>query len=190
MAPDGPATDVAQLVAEHHAAVYRYAFRLTGSTADAEDLTQQVFLTAYQKGWQVREAQSVRNWLYTVLRNCFLKSVQKRQPVPAVNLKLNLDSIPEEVPEAQEIDSEQLQEALNGLQPHYRLVVAMFYFEGLAYREIAEELKLPIGTVMSRLARAKSHLRAALFDLAPEGPTERKENGKQKEGRARKPAPS
>lgn len=180
MAPEGPPTDVAQLVAEHHAVVYRYAFRLTGSAADAEDLTQQAFLIAHQKGWQVREAESVRNWLFAVLRNCFLKANQKRRPVPAANLQLNLDSIPEDPPEHEEIDPQQLQAALDGLPPRYRLVLAMFYFEGLAYREIAEQLKLPIGTVMSRLARAKSHLRASLFQLGGESPADIEKKGSPK----------
>ncbi len=164
MAHEDCATDLARLVAEHHQPVYRYAFRLTGSAADAEDLTQQVFLIAHQKGWQVREKDSLRAWLFTVLRNCFLKGRRKRSPTPAANLELSLESVPERIPEEQEIDSDELQRALDSLPPRYRLVVAMFYYEGLAYREIAEKLGLPIGTVMSRLARAKSHLRQALFE--------------------------
>jgi RNA polymerase sigma-70 factor (ECF subfamily) len=166
MASDGPAMDVAQLVAEHHQAVYRYAFRLTGSVADAEDLTQQAFLAAHQKGWQVRNADSIRSWMFAVLRNCFLKTSQKRRPVPVANLKLNIDTIPEETPDDEAIDRERLQMALDQLPPIYRLVLVMFYYEDRSYREIAEELDLPIGTVMSRLARAKAYLRANLFETA------------------------
>ena len=164
MAPDGPAMDVARLVADHHQAVYRYAFRLSGSVADAEDLTQQVFLTAHQKGGQIRNERSVRSWLFTVLRNCFLKTRQRQRPVPAANLKLNIDSIPEETPDDEAIDRERLQMALNQLPPNYRLALVMFYFEGRSYREIAAELELPIGTVMSRLARAKAYMRRNLLE--------------------------
>ena len=68
--------DTAQLVGDHYQAVYRYAYRLTGSVADAEDLTQQAFLTMQQKLGQLRSAECVRSWLYSILRNCFLRSCQ------------------------------------------------------------------------------------------------------------------
>lgn len=155
--------DITQLVTEHHQAMYRYAYRLTGSVADAEDLTQQVFLAAQQKLAQLRRVESARTWLFVMLRNAFLKSRQKRRPALAVNLDLNLDNIPAEVPSDEVIDRQQLQEAINALPRVYRVVLLMFYFEDRSYREIADDLGLPIGTVMSRLARAKSHLRARLF---------------------------
>ncbi|MGQ9576520.1 MAG: RNA polymerase sigma factor [Thermoguttaceae bacterium] len=164
MADDGRRPGPAEWVAEHHEAVYRYAFRLSGSVADAEDLTQQVFLAAYEKRDQLRQAGSVRSWLFSILRHCFSKSCEKRRATPAGNIQLNLESIPAEPPTADAIDQQRLQEALDLLPPPYRLVLAMFYFEGCSYRQIAEKLDLPIGTVMSRLARAKGHLRAYLFD--------------------------
>jgi RNA polymerase sigma-70 factor, ECF subfamily len=171
MVDDRAPMDTAQLVAEHHLAVYRYAYRLTGSTADAEDLTQQVFLTAHGKLGQVRNIESVRSWLFTVLRHRFLKVSRQKKPIPAGSIELNVENIPAEVPAADAIDSEALQRALSQLPPTYRAVVTMFYYENCSYREIAEKLQVPIGTVMSRLARAKGHLRAALFepDRAREG---------------------
>ena len=156
--------DLAALVAEHHQAVYRYAYRLTGSVADAEDLTQQVFLTAQQKLGQLRSAASGLSWLFSILRNRFLKDCQKRRPIDAASLRLNVDSIPAEVPASETIDRERLQEALDKLPETYRLVVTMFYFENCSYREIAEKLDVPPGTVMSRLARAKGQLRAELIE--------------------------
>jgi RNA polymerase sigma-70 factor (ECF subfamily) len=161
--------NVARLVSEHHQSVYRYAFRLAGSVVDAEDLTQQVFLTAQQRLGQLRNAESVRSWLFTILRNCFLKNCQKRRPLPAGNLRLNLESIPEPIRDELAIDQERLQAAIEGLPPRYRVVLTMFYFEELSYREIAARLDLPIGTVMSRLARAKAHLRSRLFEPSPKG---------------------
>jgi RNA polymerase sigma-70 factor, ECF subfamily len=155
--------DVAQLVGEHHHAVFGYAYRLTGSTADAEDLTQQVYLTAQEKLGQLRNIECARTWLFAILRNLFWKSCQKRRPVSAGSLALNLNAIPEVPAETPEIDSAQLQQALDELPDRYRLVLAMFYYEDCSYREIAEQLDLPIGTVMSRLARAKALLRGKLL---------------------------
>jgi RNA polymerase sigma-70 factor, ECF subfamily len=167
MTAERVAMDIAQLVAEYHQAVYRYAYRLTGSVPDAEDLTQQTFLAAQQKLDQVRNPECARNWLFTVLRNLFFKDVQRRQPLSAVDLQLNIDNIPKEIPGDETIDREQVQQALDELHPTYRVVLVMFYYEDCSYREIAEQLDLPIGTVMSRLARAKGYLRAKLF--GPDG---------------------
>ena len=155
--------DIAQLVAEHHQAVYRYAYRLTGSVPDAEDLCQQVFLIAQQKAGQMRNLQSARKWLYVVLRNRFLKEAARWQPALAGSLEINMDHLPAQVPAGAEIDRQRLQAAIGELPLPYRVVLLMYYFEDCAYREIAEQLNLPIGTVMSRLARAKTHLRARLF---------------------------
>ncbi|REK13037.1 MAG: RNA polymerase subunit sigma [Planctomycetota bacterium] len=151
---------IAQLVADHHQALYRYAFRLSGSSADAEDLTQQAFLVAQQKLDQVRDAGAVRGWLFTVLRNCYLKYRRKRLALPMA--ELDMAAIPQEPPER--IDTQELQEAIDTLPDEFKLVVLMFYFEHCSYREIAERLAVPLGTVMSRLARAKGHLRARLSD--------------------------
>ncbi|MCS7306553.1 MAG: RNA polymerase sigma factor [Thermoguttaceae bacterium] len=163
MATEGNPLDIARLVAEHHEAVYRYAYRLSGSQPDAEDLTQQVFLIACGKGGQLRQADSVRSWLFTILRNCFLKSRAKPTPTPVGALELSLENLPEPEHPPPAIDSEQLQQALDRLSAQDRVILGMFYFENLSYREIAEQLKIPMGTVMSRLARAKARLRGQLF---------------------------
>lgn len=156
--------DVAELVAQHHAAVYRYAYRLAGSPHDAEDLTQQVFLVAQQHLGQLRRAEAAGSWLFAILRRCFLKSQKRPPPVPAGSLRLNIENIPEHTPTEAAVDRRQLQEALDELPPKHRLALVMFYYEECSYREIAERLDLPIGTVMSRLARAKARLRTKLFE--------------------------
>ncbi len=155
--------DIAQLVADHHRGVFGYAFWLTGSIHDAEDLTQQVFLIAQQRLGQLRNSASVRTWLFAILRGCFGKSCRKRRPVLAGSVALNMDTVAEHTSPELDIDPEHLHQVLGQLPDRYRLVLMMFYFEDLSYREIAEHLDLPIGTVMSRLARAKSQLRALLF---------------------------
>jgi RNA polymerase sigma-70 factor, ECF subfamily len=154
---------MAQLVAEHHQAVYRYAYRLAGTVQDAEDLTQQVFLAAQRKIGQLRKMDSARSWLFAILRNCFLRERQRRWPSLAADLSMNMDSVPEAA-RSEDVDHDQLQTALNQLSDAARLVVVMFYLEECSYREIADRLEVPIGTVMSRLARARGHLRALLFE--------------------------
>ena len=153
--------DVAQLVLEHHQAVYRYAYRLTGSVQDAEDLTQQVFLAAHRKIDQLRSLDRVRSWLFAILRNRFFREQGRRRPVLAADLSLDTDLLPT-APPAEAVDGDSLQQALNQLPEAFRLIVMMFYFEECSYREIAERLDVPIGTVMSRLARAKGYLRSAM----------------------------
>lgn len=155
--------DIAQLVADYHQAVYRYAYRLTGTVADAEDLTQQAFLVAQDKLGQLREEGRARSWLFAILRNYFLKQRRKELPTAAADLQLNIDNIPDAGYES-EIDQERLQQALAELPEKYRTVLVMFYFEDVGYREMAEAIGVPIGTIMSRLARAKGALRARLLD--------------------------
>lgn len=176
MAESAAPLDIAQLVTDHHQTLYRYAYRLTGVAADAEDLTQQTYLIAQQKLSQVRDAQCARSWLFTVLRNCYLKSRRQRTNLPATDAEVDVNAIPETLAidalGELAVDSEQLQRAIDELADDFKLVVLMFYFEYRTYREIGEVLEIPLGTVMSRLARAKSHLRAAL------GWTERKESSR------------
>ncbi len=161
-------SDIVRLVAEHHQSVYRYAYRLTGSVHDAEDLTQQTFLTAQRKMGDLRNIDAARGWLFTILRNCFLRERQKRRPALAADLGVCVDPVAPAVLADDPSDSIRLQEALNRLPDGFRLAVVMFYFERCSYREIADELGVPVGTVMSRLARAKGHLRSILVDAEKE----------------------
>ena len=159
---------IEELIQRHHREIYGFAFGLSKSAADAEDLTQQVFLVAQQKLHQVRESDKALRWLFAITRNCFLKSRRKTRPVPASELELEVDQIPEAMA-TDEVDSEAIQLAMNSLSDDYRLVLVMFYFQELSYREIAEEMDLPLGTVMSRLSRAKGRLRRALADRLEPG---------------------
>ena len=161
---EGQPLDIGRLVAEHHQVVYRYAYRLCGRVQDAEDLAQQTFLTAQQKLDQVRSASKVRGWLLVVTRNCYLKSLRRKVPLLAGELDLDVNLLPETTGASDDqIDQEQLQQAIDELADEFKVVVVMFYFEQCSYKEIAEQLKLPLGTVMSRLSRAKRHLRDRLF---------------------------
>jgi RNA polymerase sigma factor (sigma-70 family) len=162
MGGDRAKTEITQLVLDHHREIYAYAYRLCGSVADAEDLTQMVFLTAHEKLEQLRDLGKARGWLYAILRSHFLKQCRKKRPVPAATIEMNFDELAGPVEEATDIDREHLQNALAGLPDAHRIVLVMFYFEQCSYQEIAERLEMPLGTVMSRLARAKARLRGLL----------------------------
>ncbi|MHB8865106.1 MAG: RNA polymerase sigma factor [Pirellulaceae bacterium] len=174
--PDGEKADspgsltIQQVIDLYHASVYRYAYRLTGHVADAEDLAQQTFLIAQQKLGQVRDANKADRWLFAVVRSCFSKSRRRRRPTCAANLDLNMDAVAVEPPAAESIDREILERAWDELPDGYRLILAMFYFDEFSYKQIAQELEIPIGTVMSRLARAKQRLREQLasYDSTPQ----------------------
>ena len=146
---------IARLVVDHHADVYRYAYRLCGSTTDAEDLTQQTFLAAQVKLTQLRASESARAWLFAILRNCYLKS-RRRAQLPATSVELNVNEIPARTATDSAIDRERLQAALDALPDDYKLVLLLYYFEEYSYRDIATRLDIPLGTVMSRLSRARA----------------------------------
>ena len=153
----------AELVERHYRLVYRYTYRLSGSSADADDLTQQTFLTAIGKLAQLREPQRAAGWLCRIARNIFLKSLR-----PSFNTSVPIDSLPEPAEPTNpdlEVDSEELQRILMEMPEEFRSAIILFYFQEFSYRDIAEHLDVPIGTVMSRLSRGKAHLRRQLMTL-------------------------
>jgi RNA polymerase sigma-70 factor, ECF subfamily len=153
---------VAELIDAHADSLYRYAYRLSGSAADAEDLTQETFTRAITRLPQLREPEKARGWLFRILRNHYLHRLRddrRQRHVP-------LDSVAEVAANAETplpaLDAKTLQDALDGLDETFRTPLILFYFEEFSYRDIADQMDLPIGTVMSRLARAKSSLKAKL----------------------------
>jgi RNA polymerase sigma-70 factor (ECF subfamily) len=164
---------IQELVEQHYASLYRYAYRLSGSASDAEDLTQDAFCQAQLKLGQLRESCRAKAWLFSILRNRYLHRVRdarKQQTVPLEYVGDLADRLPEPLPE---IDPQQLQQELNELPEEFRTPLILFYFEDFSYRDIAEQMDVPMGTVMSRLARAKAHLRSRLLPAATalaEGP--------------------
>jgi RNA polymerase sigma-70 factor (ECF subfamily) len=159
-----------QLIDAHYEGLYRYAYRLSGSAADAEDLTQETFGKALAHLPQLREPDRAKAWLFRILRNLYLHRVrdQKRHRVVPLDAVGDLPQRDAE-PEMPEIDPAKLQQALNELDEAFRTPVILFYFEDFSYRDIAEQMELPIGTVMSRLARAKAHLRTRLAPANADG---------------------
>ena len=156
-----------ELIQQHSTLLFRYAYRLSGDANDAEDLVQQAFLLAHQRGHQLREAEAARGWLISIVRNVFLKTLRHR------HRGRSLDEIEE--PTAVHgfdgtIQSEQLQQALLELSEEFRSPLVLYYFEQFSYQEIAEQMGVPIGTVMSRLSRGKAYLKKRLTQDSDQRP--------------------
>lgn len=159
-------SELSGLVERHYAELYRYALRLSGSSADAEDLVQDAFLTLQSKGGQIREATARRAWLYQVVRNAYLQRL--RAPAQAHTQLLSAELLHSLCDPASlqsedlEFDIEALQQALLRIPEEYRAALLLHYGAGLVCREIAVQLQVPLGTVLSRISRGKAALRALL----------------------------
>ena len=162
----GTTRAIEELVAGHYSSLYRYAYRLSGKAQEAEDLAQDAFCQAQLKWSQLRDLERARPWLFTILRNAYLHKVRDRKMENALPLE-EIGEIPDRPAEpVPAIDPQKLQEALDELPEAFRTPIILFYFEDFSYRDIADQMNVPIGTVMSRLARAKSFLRNRLVQPA------------------------
>jgi len=151
-----------ELIDAHYEGLYRYAFRLTGSAADAEDLTQEAFSKALIRLDQLRESDRAKGWLFRILRNLYLHKIRDDKRHRVIPLDAIGDIPGRQAEEPFAIEPGRLQLALDELEEGFRTPLILFYFEEFSYRDIAEQMELPIGTVMSRLARAKAYLRSRL----------------------------
>jgi RNA polymerase sigma-70 factor (ECF subfamily) len=154
------------LVEGHYSSIYRFAYRLSGSAQEAEDLAQEAFCQAQVKWSQLRDVSRARAWLFTILRNAYLHKVRDRKMEKALPLE-DVGDIPDRASDPlPTIDPVQLQEALDELPEVFRTPIILYYFEDFSYRDIADQMSVPIGTVMSRLARAKAFLKNRLVQPA------------------------
>jgi RNA polymerase sigma-70 factor, ECF subfamily len=136
---------------------------LAGSERDAADLTQETFLILCKHKGQVREPDKIKSWLFTTLRRTFLKTLQARHSRLEVELKPKQQALSTVDPTApRSVDAGTILSALCGLKEDYRIVLELFCLGDLSYKEIATTLQIPVGTVMSRLARGKEQLSGAL----------------------------
>jgi RNA polymerase sigma-70 factor (ECF subfamily) len=150
-------------VDQHYGALYRFAFNLTRTEAEACDLVQETFYIWARKGSQLREGTRVKSWLFTTLHREFLQKRRRGTRFP----HLDLDATEAELPAVQEttwekLDGQQLARMLHQLDDVFRAPLALFYQEDLSYQEISEALDLPLGTVKSRLSRGVAQLRELL----------------------------
>lgn len=161
----------------HLDALYRVALRLTGDPARAEDLVQDTMLKAYRAWRQYRPGTNAKGWLLTILRNTFINDYRRRKLEPvAMDLEaVEPYALPRDVAEADpegdffsRIVDEKVLEAIDALPTDFREVLVLSDMEGMSYAEIAETLQVPIGTVKSRLFRARRLLQSALYAHAVE----------------------
>lgn len=152
------------LVDRHYAGLYRFALSLAGSPSDACDLTQQTFYTWARKGHTLRDATKAKSWLFTTLHREFLRSRRhstRERPLEEIE-EPESEAPGVEADYVRKLDAQIVWAALASIDEIFRAPLTLFYLEELSYQEIAATLDVPAGTVMSRLARGKSHLRAAL----------------------------
>lgn len=162
-----------ELVGRYQDRLYPTALRLTGREDDARDLLQDAFLKAFQKLGRFRGESAFYTWIYRITVNLALSGRRGRRVAPATGLAPidPPDPAPESDPALPLQRAEQdalVQSALDALGPEHRAVVVMKEFDGLRYEQIAAILGVPVGTVRSRLHRARSELRIRLQSLVDE----------------------
>lgn len=163
------------IVAEHSARVYRLAYRLTGNQHDAEDLTQETFIRVF-RSLSTYTPGTFEGWLHRITTNLFLDQVRRRRRIRMDPLGEDAGDVvgpaglgtPERGFEYANLDQD-VQRALDALSPEYRAAVVLCDIEGLSYEEIAVTLGIKLGTVRSRIHRARAQLRDSLAHRAPTG---------------------
>ena len=147
----------------HYEPLYRFALGLSRREADAADLTQRAFERLGEKADTLRDPSKVKTWLFTTLYRDFLQQKRHTTRFPHAELDDSFDDKIIELPRADiSADANAAVTALNELEEPFRSTLALFYMNDHSYKEIADILDVPIGTVMSRLARGKEMLRAKM----------------------------
>jgi RNA polymerase sigma-70 factor (ECF subfamily) len=162
--------------------LYGGALRMTRNPSDAEDLVQETYIKAFQAFESFTPGTNLKAWLYRIMTNNYINSYRKKQRQPhqssadevtdyqlldsASHASTGLESA--EVEALKNLPNKRIAQAMNDLSDDYRMVVYYADVEGLPYKEIAEIMDTPLGTVMSRLHRGRKQLRGALKDVARE----------------------
>ena len=158
-------TTFEEIVNAHHEALYRFAFSLAHSEAEARDLTQETYHQFARKGHQLRDRSKVKTWLSTTLYRAFLDSRRWQTRYPHVEVGAVENELPVSLPAAADkMDFEMARQALFQIDEVYRAPLILFYLEEHSYLEIAEILGIPAGTVMSRISRGRAKLRQLLAE--------------------------
>lgn len=169
MADSGESGTFDELALPLFARLYNFAYWLTQDRAAAEDLVQETFMKALRGFSSFRQGTNFRAWIYKILRNSFLTSQTGLKASGSISLDIEDDSTwePEtaETPETvlmARVEREQIEKALEKLPVRFREIILLCDVEEMTYQEIGETLAIPIGTVMSRLSRARRAMRELL----------------------------
>jgi RNA polymerase sigma-70 factor, ECF subfamily len=174
MSPDQHAKQNHSAGIEHIDGLYGYALVLTKNRADAEDLVQETYVRAIRAMGRLRSDSNVKSWLFTILRNTWLNELRQRRKAPeSVDVEgeevhaslVDEDAISPHDAYVGELERRHVREAIQRLPEEAREVILLREWEEMSYQEIATVLDCPVGTVMSRLARARSKLRNLLSSL-------------------------
>jgi len=164
-------------------ALYNTAYRMTRNAEDAEDLVQEAYLKAYKYYDKFEEGTNFKAWLFKIMKNTFINNYRKKQQAPPQSDFADIEEsfetqVSEEAgqkkiknPEEellQDVLDEDVQRAIDELPPDYRMVVLLADLENFSYKEIAEILDVPVGTVMSRLYRGRRLLEKVMLEYARE----------------------
>ncbi len=158
-----PVDHFEEIVRELYEPLFRFAMSLTRMEADALDLTQQTFYVWATKGHQLRDASKVKTWLFTTLHRAFLELRRKRSRFAEGELDELAGDLPEVSPiHAGRLEASEALAALSKVDDVYQAAVALFYLKSCSYADISLILKIPLGTVKSRIARGIAQLRRIL----------------------------
>jgi RNA polymerase sigma-70 factor (ECF subfamily) len=159
-----------ELTYPHMKLVYNVALKYTGNVFDAQDIVQETYLMAFNKFHQLKEPSRCKPWLLRILRNNFLKTCQKDKNQQRLSetdyiefLKNHMKQKGAEELVVDKSEVNMLKAAIDGLPLRYREVLTLYYMDDMLYRDIADALDIPMGTVMSRLTRAREGLKKSLL---------------------------
>jgi RNA polymerase sigma-70 factor (ECF subfamily) len=158
-----------ELVRLHRIGVINVVYRMCGDAQLAEDMAQEAFLRAWKNLHSYKPKSPFKNWLYRIATNAALDEIRREHETVALeNVQLHSRELSPETAFAQKEVDQRVQQAVLELPPASRAVLVLREYEGFSYKEIAESLGIPLGTVMSRLNYARSTLRQRLLLVVEE----------------------
>lgn len=161
----GLSGQVKKRIADERPRLYRMAYAWCCDPSLADDLAQEAISKGLQKVGQLREIERLQSWLYTILHNCWRTYLRRQRPdQPLDEEAFPCDDCPESINQRQQV-VDRVRKAINALPLGQREVVTLVDLNGFAYAEVADILSIPIGTVMSRLSRARQALLITLADV-------------------------
>jgi RNA polymerase sigma-70 factor (ECF subfamily) len=159
-----------ELTYPHMKLLYNVALKYTGNVFDAEDIVQETYLMAFNKFHQLKEPSRCKPWLLRILRNNFLKNCQKTKNQQRLSetdyiefLKSHIKQKDAEDILVEKSGIKMIQKAIDKLPAKYKEVIILYYMDDMLYKDIAKALDIPMGTVMSRLTRAREGLKIRLL---------------------------